>query len=136
MTITLVYFAMFAIVFGALDAVWLKSTNKLYKKYLGHLMREKPNFIAAIIFYGIYVLGVTALAFVPLIDGTSSAVQAIATAAFIAFLCYATYDLTNLATIKGWSIRIVVIDIIWGTVATALAAVIAIYTIAMFLGRS
>lgn len=136
MFIGLLYFTVFAIIFGALDAVWLKSTSGLYKKYLGHLMREKPNFIAALIFYFTYVLGITVLAFGPLINGSSTSPQGIMTAAFIAFLCYATYDLTNLATIKGWSTKIVVIDIIWGTVATALATFLTLYTVSLFVGQS
>ncbi len=131
-----IFFIVFGVVFGILDAVWLKSTSGLYKKHLGHLMRDKPNFIAAIVFYVIYVLGITVLTFVPFLAGNSSPGQAIATAGFIAFLCYATYDLTNLATIKGWSTKIVLLDIVWGTIATALATLITIYGISAIVGQS
>ena len=127
------YFIVFSILFGVLDAVWLKSTNGMYKKYLGHLMRDKPNFIAAILFYFIYVSGVTLLAMAPVAnDGT--VLNSAMTAGLIAFLCYATYDLTNLATIKGWSTTIVVIDIIWGTLATSIAVLGTLYFVGLFVG--
>lgn len=127
------YFVVFGIVFGLFDAVWLKSTSRLYKKYLGHLMRDKPNFVAAILFYVVYVSGITVLAMAPVANG-GSALHAVMTAGFVGLLCYATYDLTNLATVKGWSTKIVTIDILWGAVATSVSVLITLYFVSIAVG--
>ncbi|RYX78329.1 DUF2177 family protein [bacterium] len=124
-------FILFAIIFGIIDAIWLKSTSKLYAAELGHLMRAKPNFVAAIIFYVIYVAGVTHFSLTPGIEN-KSVWAAVMPAAALGFVAYATYDLTNLATLKGWSIKIVIIDIIWGVIATSTAVVLTYYVIQMW----
>ncbi len=121
-------FILFAIIFGVIDAAWLKSTSKLYVAELGHLMRAKPNFVAAVIFYVIYVAGVTYFSLVPGIENNSIGL-AVVSAAVLGFVAYATYDLTNLATIKGWSVKIVIIDIIWGMIATSTAATLTYYVV-------
>lgn len=125
-------FVLFGIIFGAIDAVWLKSTHKLYAAELGHLLRTKPNFVAAIIFYLIYVSSVTYFSLVPGIEN-SNIWSTIMPAAALAFVTYATYDLTNLATIKGWSTKIVVVDIVWGIVATSVSVALTYYVVRMWI---
>jgi uncharacterized membrane protein len=124
-------FVIFAVVFGLFDAIWLKSSSALYKKHLSHIMRDKPNFVAAAVFYVVYVAGVTAFALMPP-SGSLSELQAVLTAGAIALLCYATYDLTNLATVKGWPVKIVIVDILWGTLATSLAAFVTLRLLTVF----
>lgn len=105
-----------------IDAVWLSVVaNKFYKSQIGLLLRDKPNFIAAVLFYLIYVLGIVVFAVSPAIE-TGQWHHAIGLGALFGFVAYATYDLTNLSTIKGFTTKLVIVDMIWGTVLTAAVA--------------
>jgi len=107
------------IVFFAIDILWLGVIAKnLYNKYLKKLLAPKVNWIAAIIFYLIFIVGIFYFAIVPSVEAASLE-DAILKGALFGFFTYATYDLTNLATLRGWPIRIVLIDIIWGSILTA-----------------
>lgn len=107
------------VVFFAIDILWLGVIAKnLYNKYLRRLLAPKVNWFAAIIFYLIFIVGIFYFAIVPSVE-EASLEQAILKGALFGFFTYATYDLTNLATLRGWPIRIVFIDIIWGSVLTA-----------------
>ncbi len=112
------------IVFAIIDAAWLKLTRGFYQKEIGKLLLKKPNMIAAVIFYVIYTIGVALLVVEPAIEGHWQLGELLARAALVGGLSYATYDLTNLATIKGWSARVVVIDIIWGIFVTSAASAV------------
>ena len=104
------------VVFFIVDIVWLGFVAKgLYAKYLGDLMAPKVNWTAAIIFYLIFIVGLVFFAINPAIE-KESLKYAIMTGAFFGFITYATYDLTNLATLKDWPVNIAIIDIIWGTI--------------------
>ncbi len=117
--IILVQFLIASLIMGLIDAVWLDTMYKLiYQPTIGHLMLDKPNFIAAAIFYLMYVAALVYLIINPAINKANFSQLLINSAVFGA-ICYATYDLTNLATIKGFSAKIAVIDIIWGAVLTA-----------------
>lgn len=118
-------------VFGILDALWLSLVaNSYYKKHLGKLLREKPDMIAAISFYVIYLVGLVVFVLIPsLMDGSLSNV--IWRGALFGFVCYATYDLTNLATLKGFPRKLVVVDLLWGIVATTMTAVTAFLLVRM-----
>lgn len=110
------------IVFLIVDLLWLGVVAKsLYQKYLGHLLSDRVNWPAAFIFYFLYVLGVSVFAIYPAI-GKNSVVHAVTMGALFGFFAYATYDLTNLATLKNWPLPIVVIDIIWGAILTAIVS--------------
>lgn len=111
----------FGTVFGIFDAIWLKSAMPLYKKEMGGLLLEKPNMVAAIIFYVIYVLGVAYFILLP----AENWVSALLPGMLFGLVAYATYDLTNLATLKNWSKKLVGIDLLWGTFATGVGAVLA-----------
>lgn len=110
-----------ALVFLALDAAWLGTmASRLYRPILGALMLERPDVLAAAAFYLLYVAGVVVLAIAPALnDGRWLA--ALGRGACLGFIAYATYDFTNQATLQGWSWRITLIDLAWGTIATSVA---------------
>jgi uncharacterized membrane protein len=115
-------YAAAAIVMAGLDFVWLKWTvDTLYQSALGGLLAEKPNMGGAVAFYFIYLIGVTIFAVKPGLDEGDWRV-ALVRGALFGFFAYATYDLTNLATLKGWPLRISLIDMAWGTLLTGSAA--------------
>ncbi|MEQ8363461.1 MAG: DUF2177 family protein [Cyclobacteriaceae bacterium] len=108
-----------AVVFFAIDLLWLGVVAKgLYNKYLGNLLSDQVNWTAAIIFYLLFIVGIFIFAILPAVDKASLS-KAIVLGALFGFFTYATYDLTNLATLKGWPLTIVFIDITWGAVLTA-----------------
>ncbi len=106
---------------AAVDAVWLTTmTDRLYRPVLGPLMKA-PDFVAVVAFYLIYVLGIVVLAVWPALrEGRLRG--ATARGAILGFVAYATYDLTNQATLAAWSWHLTLVDIAWGTALTGLAA--------------
>jgi uncharacterized membrane protein len=107
------------VVFLIIDLAWLGFIAKnLYRKYLGNFLSDDVNWTAAIIFYLLYVIGISIFAIYPSVE-KESALRAVVLGALFGFFAYATYDLTNLATLKGWPLQIVFIDIIWGTILSA-----------------
>lgn len=107
------------VVFFAIDLLWLGVIAKgWYSKYLGNLLSDQVNWTAAIIFYLLFIVGIFIFAILPAVDKASLS-KAIVMGALFGFFTYATYDLTNLATLKGWPLTIVLIDITWGVVLTA-----------------
>lgn len=115
------------LVFFALDFVWLSTaTSRVYQPYLGDLLSPKPNLAVAGVFYLFYVVGLIALAIIPgLKEG--AVVGALWRGALFGLLAYATYDLTNLATINGWAWQVSVIDMVWGTTLNTLVAAAGFY---------
>ncbi len=111
------------IAFLALDALWLGLVAKsFYASQLGDLMREKPGFVAAGVFYLAYVGGVVYFVVLPALTSASPLRAAVINGALLGLLAYGTYDMTNYATLKGWPALLVVIDLTWGAVITATAA--------------
>ncbi|XMB72326.1 DUF2177 family protein [Mycoplasmatota bacterium WC30] len=103
------------IVFILIDIVWLSLiANKFYKKHLGFLMKEKPNLIVALVFYLIFIVGLVYFVIKPGIEAESIG-QIILGGALFGFIGYATYDLTNLSTLKNWPVIVTVVDLIWGS---------------------
>lgn len=115
-------FFQFLIAFGVflvIDLIWLGFVAKrLYAQYLGFIMADNVNWLAAIVFYALFVIGLMYFVILPAMDAQSWTV-ALTRGAFFGFLTYATYDLTNLATLKDWPINITIIDLIWGTALSA-----------------
>ena len=110
------------IVFLMVDMLWLGIISKnLYQKYLGGFITDKVNWTAALIFYLLYVVGISIFAIYPAVN-KGSASNAVLMGALFGIFTYATYDLTNLATLKGWPLNIVFIDILWGAVLSALVS--------------
>ena len=125
----LISYVLTTVVFLIIDLVWLGIVAKnLYQKYLRNLLSEKVNWTAAIIFYLIYIVGIFIFAIYPSVD-KNSASDALIFGALFGFFTYATYDLTNLATLKGWPLTIVFIDIAWGSVLCALVSISGYYIV-------
>jgi uncharacterized membrane protein len=119
------YFAAYAgamLVFLGLDAIWLTiMSNRLYRQVLGDMLAEKLNVTAAIAFYLVYGLGIVILAIAPALR-EASGLRAALNGAALGLVAYATYDLTNQATLRIWSTRLTLVDIVWGAALTAVAA--------------
>ena len=111
------------LIFFAIDIAWLGLVAKdFYGNQLGSLMAENVRWGVATLFYASYIVGILIFASHYGLAGESLAKTALYGALF-GFFCYATYDMTNLATLEGWPVKMVVVDIIWGTVLTASCAV-------------
>ncbi len=109
-------------VMGVLDFIWLSVVAKnFYRSELGSALLDKPNMVAAVLFYVIYIVGVVAFVIAPALDKGSLAHAALYGALF-GFVAYATYDLTNLATLKVFTPKLVVVDLLWGAALTAVVA--------------
>ncbi|MCA6440500.1 MAG: DUF2177 family protein [Sediminibacterium sp.] len=120
------------IVFLVVDLTWLGFIAKdLYRKYLGGFLTNQVNWTAAIIFYLLFIIGVFIFTILPAVE-KNSLTSAILLGALFGFFTYATYDLTNLATLKGWPLKIVFIDITWGTILTALVSTAGFYIVKYF----
>ena len=101
-------------VFFAIDMVWLGLVAKgLYRKHLGHLLSPRPRWAAAIAFYLVFIAGIVFFSVMPALTAGSIGKAALYGVLF-GFFAYATYDLTNLATIKEWPLLITIIDLCWG----------------------
>lgn len=111
-----------AVVFFALDYLWLtRIAIGFYREQIGSLMLASPNFAAAGVFYLFYVVGVVYFAVMPAVSA-GSLVTALINGALLGLLAYGTYDMTNLATLKGWSLQMSLVDMAWGAFLTATAA--------------
>jgi uncharacterized membrane protein len=108
----------------AFDAIWLSfATQRLYRPLMGDMLLEKFRLVPAMLFYLIYVAGIVVFAITPAFSSERWATAALY-GAFLGFLAYATYDLTNLATLRDWPVAVTIADLSWGTFLTASAATI------------
>jgi uncharacterized membrane protein len=120
------------IVFFLIDITWLAVVApRLYQSQIGHLMSSTVNVPAAAIFYLLFIIGMVYFAIQPSIIANSPW-QALLVGAFFGLITYATYDLTNLATLKDWPILITIIDMTWGTTLSALTSIV-VFFVARFL---
>lgn len=104
-----------------LDLVWIGGIARpLYNRGIGHLMAERPNFVAAAAFYLLFAAGLMAFVVLPRAAGDWR--MAAAWGALFGFMTYMTYDLTNMATLRDWPLGLSFIDTAWGCLATGLAA--------------
>jgi uncharacterized membrane protein len=117
------YFATL-IAFLAIDMVWLGLVARtFYRNYLGFLMTPTTNWIAAVLFYLLFILGILVFVVVPGLQ-ENSLKATLLRAALFGLVTYATYDLTNLATVKNWPVLITVIDMAWGTILSVVVSFI------------
>lgn len=108
-------------VFFAIDLLWLGVIAKnIYRAEIGSLLRTEFNWVAAILFYLLFIAGLLFFAVRPSLGQTWQ--HATLLGAAFGFITYATYDLTNLATLRGWTVSITLIDMAWGTVLGAAVA--------------
>jgi uncharacterized membrane protein len=109
-------------IFFVIDILWLGVIARgFYRRQLDFILSPQVNWTAAIVFYLVYIAGIIFFAVRPAINSNSWGQAAILGALF-GFFTYATYDLTNLATIKDWPLTIVVVDILWGVSLCTLVA--------------
>lgn len=124
----LVTFAAFIVI----DLVWLVFIAKnLYQKYLGYLMSPTVNWPAALLFYVLFIIGIVFFVVNPALEKADIRYALMAGALF-GLVTYATYDLTNLATLKDWPVTITIIDLIWGTTLSALTSALGFWIIQRF----
>jgi uncharacterized membrane protein len=122
------------IVFGILDAIWLTTmSSRLYRPALGDILLDNLRVAPAVLFYFLYPIGLVVFAAMPAVR-SGSAGTALAYGALFGLLAYATYDLTNYATLRNWTLQITVIDLVYGTVVAALTSVSAYYAARWFAG--
>lgn len=117
-------------VFFAIDMIWLVLVAKnFYSKHLGFLMRPDVNWTAAVIFYLLFIAGLVTFVISPAVQ-KQSWVHAILFGGLFGLITYATYDLTNLATLKDWPLIVTLVDLAWGMVLSASVSVLTylIYT--------
>jgi uncharacterized membrane protein len=112
------------IAFLAIDMVWLGLVARtFYRNYLGFLMTPTTNWIAAVLFYLLFILGILVFVVVPGLQNNLLKATLLRAALF-GLVTYATYDLTNLATVKNWPVLITVIDMAWGTILSVVVSFI------------
>lgn len=113
--------------FFAIDLIWLGVVGKsFYQKNLGFLFRSSVNWTAALVFYLIYIVGILLFAVVPALE-RGVWTRAILWGGLFGFFTYATYDLTNLATVKNWPLKVVIVDMIWGIVLCSVVSVLSFH---------
>jgi uncharacterized membrane protein len=110
------------VVFLGMDFVWLTvMTPRLYQPAIGPLMTATPNLAAAVLFYALFMVGILVFAIGPALE-RGGWTRAARLATLFGLLAYATYDLTNLATLRGFTVTLTVADMAWGAVVSAVAA--------------
>lgn len=123
--------------FALIDSVWLRNMYaRLYKPEIGELMLSSGFRMGpAVVFYLLYILGMMIFAVGPALAANKWQV-ALTQGAMFGFFCYMTYDLTNFATLKVWSVKVTVLDIIWGTVLTGSASVAGYWLTTFVFGKN
>lgn len=117
-------YAVSVVAFLAIDFVWLtRIAKRFYFDRLGEMLLDKPNLAAAAAFYAVYVIGIVIFAVAPALT-EGSAATALLYGALFGFFCYATYDMTNYATLRNWPLSVTAVDIAWGTCLTGTTALI------------
>jgi len=120
-------------IFFAIDLLWLGLVAKsFYAKQLGHLMKTNINWPAGIIFYLLFLIGLVLFVIVPAVE-KKSVFSAVIMGGLFGFFAYATYDLTNLATLKNWPLTVSIVDMLWGTILAASVSTIT-YLVATKIG--
>jgi|ERR1043165_837434 uncharacterized membrane protein len=129
---TIILYLTATVLFFAIDMLWLGLiARNFYKAKLGFIMSPNINWAAAIIFYLLYIAGILYFAVQPGLKEESLPL-ALLNGALLGFLCYITYDLTNMATIANWPIAIVIVDVLWGTFLTGTVAALTFFIYTRF----
>lgn len=121
-----------AVIFCLMDFVWLAIVAKnFYHNRLGSLMLVEPRLVPAAAFYILYLLGIFVFAVVPALRA-QNLLLAIGLGAFLGLIAYGCYDLTNLATLKVWSLSLSLVDIAWGILVSAVSSAAGFLVVNMF----
>lgn len=132
MTKMICLYGVTALIFLALDALWLgKVATGFYKAELGALLRPRPDLAVALAFYLLYVVGIVVFASMPAL-AAGSPLRALLAGALFGLIAYATYDLTNLSTLQGFTWRVAAVDMTWGTFVTAVSAFCGVWLMQKF----
>lgn len=127
------YFTAF-VTMAVLDAAWLGLiAPSFYKKHIGYIMADKTNWAAAIGFYLLFILGVAVFVVYPGWKDGYSLLKVALLGGLLGLVTYATYDLTNQATLKNWPAIVTGVDLLWGTVLTAAVATLAVVILKTFI---
>ena len=111
-------------VFFVIDMIWLGIVAKdFYRAQIGALMKPEVNWTAAIIFYLIFIVGLVVFVVAPAIE-KNSWIHALLFGALFGLVCYATYDLTNLAIAKDWPLLVTIVDLIWGAILASSVSIV------------
>lgn len=114
-------------VFFAVDLVWLGLVAKnFYRNQIGFLMAPNINWLSAIIFYVLFIVGLVLFVVIPAVKN-GSWTYALLYGALFGLITYATYDLTNLATLKNWPVLVTVVDLVWGSFLAAFVSIVTYY---------
>lgn len=128
----LVAYAVVLAAFVIIDLVWLGAIAKnFYRSELGELLLPRPNLVAAVLFYLLFAAGIMLFVVEPA-AASRSLLRAAVLGGLFGLMAYGTYDLTNLATLKGFTARLAVVDMAWGSVLTAAASVAGYLALARF----
>lgn len=126
MKIILVHFVSVIVAMLAIDSVWLNTMySRFYQPQIGHLLADQVRYGPAAVFYVIYAAGLTILVLQPAMAAGSGVGRVFLYGAVYGLIAYATYDLTNHATLKDWPTLVTVVDMVWGTLLTGTVSVIA-----------
>ena len=116
-----------SLIFLIIDVIWLSfATKSFYRPLIGNLLSDKPVFWAAALFYILYVFGMAIVVIQPCID-SASLFKTVYTGFVFGLVAYGTYNLTNMAVIKGWSPTVTFVDMFWGGSLTAVSATTGLY---------
>ncbi len=119
-------------VFFLIDMIWLVFVARnFYKEQIGHLMASSVNWAAAIIFYLLFLLGLVYFVIAPGYE-SGNVNRLILSALFFGLVTYATYDLTNLATLKNWPVLVTIVDMAWGAILAALVSIVVFFVARQF----
>jgi uncharacterized membrane protein len=114
--------------FLAIDSLWLGGiAPSFYRSQIGHLMADEPNFVAAAFFYMIFIFGMVYFVVEPCVREDKTLKQTAFRGAIFGLVTYATYDLTNHATLANWPVLMTVVDMTWGTTLSTLVALVSVW---------
>lgn len=132
MDFLIVYLITF-VAFFVVDIIWLGLVaRKFYKEQLGFIMKEKTNWTAAVIFYFIFIFGLVFFVIDPALQ-SGEIMDALIRGLLFGLMAYSTYDLTNLATLDKWPLKVTIVDLIWGTTLGGLVSVISFFFSSMII---
>lgn len=121
-----IYFATL-VALAVIDSIWLFSTAAFYKTKLAHLFASQISYAPAVVFYLLYVFGLMYFVIGPALQNHSSLGKVLLAGAIFGIVAYATYDLTNQATMKEWPMLITFLDIVWGAILTSAVSTLIVW---------
>jgi uncharacterized membrane protein len=130
---TLYSYLIIFITMALIDGVWLTVMNKtFYRPQLGHLLSKNIDWLAAGLFYPLYVFGILFFVVSPALKNNTALLSVFITGAVLGLVAYGTYDLTNQATLKNWPALVTAVDLVWGALITGTVSVVTVWVIKSF----